>query len=178
MPEAGEYIDAGKLPTTEIITKHMGPLAYSQSTSEKGTRIETAGPLTSNQLLLGIAAGAAGFIGPAMKQFLPEDGTLDPNKLLQLAPGGQAAPTAPTAPDPASAPDPAAPAPEPAAPAPPGEPNTPAPEPEPPSAPAPDDSPAPPPSPATPAPAAPPATESAPPADPAPPQAAPELESA
>ena len=52
-PEAGRYIDASKLPATETISRHLGPSIYSQSVSADGTLIESVGPLTLPQVLLG-----------------------------------------------------------------------------------------------------------------------------
>jgi hypothetical protein len=122
MPETGQYIDAAKLPSTETLKKHLGPLTYSQSVSTEGTLIQSTGPLTINQLLTVSVGSAVAAAAPALSQMISSG--LDPKSLL---PSG-----APVVQPPASAPSPS---PEPpASPAPtepPAPPASPAPEPAP-----------------------------------------------
>ena len=94
--EAGQYLDAGKLPPAETISRHLGPIVYSQATTEHGTLIESTGPVTFNQILLAATAGVIGTTLPAMEAALA-DGSLDPSQLmkeLQL-PAGAATPSEP-----------------------------------------------------------------------------------
>ena len=80
--EAGQYVDAGKLPPAETISRHLGPIVYSQGTTAQGTLIESTGPVTFNQVLLGAVAGVIGATLPSMEAALA-DGTLDPSQLLK-----------------------------------------------------------------------------------------------
>jgi hypothetical protein len=118
-PDSGKYVDAGKLPSTETISKHLSPAVYSQSVTAEGTLIESVGPLTFNQVV-GVTVGgvfAAAF--PMIENAVSGGLKLDPN-LLQLNPQQPVAPAdeppkSETKPEPA----PSAPAPE--------KPNTPSP---------------------------------------------------
>jgi len=58
-PDAAQFIDTSKLPATDVLTRHLGPLVYSQQSSPDGVLIESSGPITMNQAALLIAAGAA-----------------------------------------------------------------------------------------------------------------------
>ncbi len=94
--EAGQFLDAGKLPPAETISRHLGPIVYSQATTEHGTLIESTGPVTFNQVLLAATAGVISTTLPAMEAALA-DGSLDPTQLmkeLQL-PAGAATPSEP-----------------------------------------------------------------------------------
>ena len=101
--EAGQHLDAGKLPPAETISRHLGPIVYSQATTERGTLIESTGPVTFNQILIAATAGVIGTTLPAMEAALA-DGSLDPAQLmkdLQL-PAGAAIPSEPVPVDPAA----------------------------------------------------------------------------
>lgn len=88
-PGAGTSIDAGKLPAAETISRHLGVTVYSESKSADGSLTESVGPLTLNQAILGIGAGAVAAALPALQQQF----------------GGMVPPT-PKTPVPASAPEP------------------------------------------------------------------------
>ena len=75
---AGQYLDAGKLPPASTISQHLGPIVYSQANTERGTLIESAGPLTFNQVLAVVAAGAVATALPTMDAVLTEGGSFDP----------------------------------------------------------------------------------------------------
>ena len=96
--EAGQMLDAGKLPSAEIISRHLGPIVYSQATTEQGTLIESTGPVTFNQVLLGAVGGVIGATLPSMEAALA-DGSLDPSQLLKglNMPSGETAPVDPAA---------------------------------------------------------------------------------
>ena len=91
--EAGQMLDAGKLPPAETISRHLGSIVYSQATTANGTLIESTGPVTFNQVLLGAVAGVIGTTLPAMEAALA-DGSLDPGQLLKglNVPAEEAAP--------------------------------------------------------------------------------------
>lgn len=57
--DLGDFIDAGKLPSAETISRHLTPSVFSQSATTSGILMESAGTLTFNQLILGMTAGAA-----------------------------------------------------------------------------------------------------------------------
>ena len=80
--EAGQMLDAGKLPPAETISRHLGPIVYSQATTANGTLIESTGPVTFNQVLLGAVAGVISTTLPTMEAALA-DGSLDPSQLLK-----------------------------------------------------------------------------------------------
>jgi hypothetical protein len=130
-PDSAKYIDAGKLPGTAAISKHLSPAVYSQAVSVDGTLIESVGPLTFNDVL-GVALGATVIEAmPLLEKTFSGGLNFDPNT-LQLpsgnAPSTPAAPatpppadqsqTVPPPPAPPAAPSPAEPAEKPANPAP------------------------------------------------------------
>ena len=80
--EAGQFLDAGKLPSAETISRHLGPIVYSQATTAQGTLIESTGSVTFNQVLLGAVAGVISTTLPTMEAALA-DGSLDPSQLLK-----------------------------------------------------------------------------------------------
>ncbi len=120
---SGQYLDAGKLPDTETLTKHLGPSVLSQATTDDGTLMESTGPLTFDQIVVMALGGAGVAAFPMIEQTMQNGGGLLPPSLLPTAPaqsplpaspapGSSAAPAnpaAPAAPAPAIAP-PAAPA--------------------------------------------------------------------
>ena len=94
LPEAGQYVDAGKLPSTETLTKHLGAVVVSHATTDQGTLLESTGTLTANQAIAGILAGTITAAAPALKAALSSGMSLDPKGLFNVAPGG-ATPGAP-----------------------------------------------------------------------------------
>jgi hypothetical protein len=120
VPDSGKYVDAGKLPGTDAISKHLSPAVYSQAVTADGTLIESVGPLTFNDVL-GVTLGAAVVEAlPLLEKTFSNGLNLDPNA-LQLpgaltppAPGGTPSTPAPPADTQPPADKPAAtPAPEP-----------------------------------------------------------------
>jgi hypothetical protein len=84
-PEASQYIDAGKLPNTATIAQHLTPIVYSNSTSDRGTLIESTGPVTLSQVALVFGGAAAGVVSSGQ---LKPGGALDPGALgLPSIPG-------------------------------------------------------------------------------------------
>jgi len=120
-PDSAKYIDAGKLPSTESISKHLSPAVYSQSVSADGTLIESVGPLTFNQVV-GVALGGAVVAAfPMIENAVSGGLKLDPSS-LQLTPPASVppqnqppnTPSEPAPADPAAQPEKPAPAPSPA----------------------------------------------------------------
>jgi hypothetical protein len=66
-PKVGEFVDVGKLPATETISKHLGPIIYSQSITSEGELMESVGPVTLGQAAVGIGAGIGAAMVPLMK---------------------------------------------------------------------------------------------------------------
>ena len=55
MPGITEYVDLGKLPAPEVITKHLSPIVSSQRYERDGYVAESVGPLTLDQSAIGLA---------------------------------------------------------------------------------------------------------------------------
>jgi len=87
-PDSGQYIDAGKLPNTETLTKHLGASVLSQATNADGTTIESAGPLTFSQIAVATLAGVGAAALPAIEQNLQNGGGLSLPNLLPPTPSG------------------------------------------------------------------------------------------
>jgi hypothetical protein len=102
-PDSAKYIDAGRLPSTEAISKHLSPAVYSQSVSADGTLVESVGPLTFNQVLGVSIGGAVAAALPTIEAAMGSGFKLDPNT-LQLAPPKQVPPATPP-PAPPAGPD-------------------------------------------------------------------------
>jgi len=98
--DAGQYLDAGKLPGTETISRHLMPSVYSQSTTTEGTLVESVGTLTFNQVIIAALGGGIAAAFPMIESTLNSGLKLDP-ELLQLAPPAPSlsapTPAAPTA---------------------------------------------------------------------------------
>lgn len=66
VPAVGGSIDPGKLPAPEVITKHLSPIVSSQRYDRDGYVAESIGPITLDQLGIGLAIG--GSFGAAVRQ--------------------------------------------------------------------------------------------------------------
>ena len=102
MATAGEgeaAFDAGKLPSTETISRHFTPSVYSQSVTAEGTLVESSGTLTFNQVLIGAIGGGVAAAFPLIESTLSAGLKLDADLL--------APPPAPSPPQPAPALEPA-----------------------------------------------------------------------
>jgi len=55
VPAIGNSIDPGKLPPPEVITKHLSPIVSSQRYDSDGYMAESIGPITLDQLGIGVA---------------------------------------------------------------------------------------------------------------------------
>jgi hypothetical protein len=55
MPAVAGSIDVGKLPSPEVITKHLSPIISSQRYDHDGYVAESLGPITLDQSAIGVA---------------------------------------------------------------------------------------------------------------------------
>jgi hypothetical protein len=55
VPAVAGSIDATKLPAPEVITKHLSPIVSSQRYDRDGYMAESIGPITLDQLGIGVA---------------------------------------------------------------------------------------------------------------------------
>lgn len=60
LPGVGQYADLSKLPPTEAVARHLGPISMSQSVHGSGVLFVSTGPFTMNHMLVGGVAGALG----------------------------------------------------------------------------------------------------------------------
>jgi hypothetical protein len=96
-PDVAPYVDAGKLPSPDVLSKHLGATAYSKATTAKGQLTESKGPITFNQAIVGTALIYSAAALPMLKQTLQNGG---------FASG--LIPPVPSLPAPGAAPQPAA----------------------------------------------------------------------
>lgn len=68
MPGVTDIIEASKLPETETVARHLQPIVYAQTRLPDGFLIESRGPVTLNQAVLGGAGAASSFFKPAQNQ--------------------------------------------------------------------------------------------------------------
>jgi hypothetical protein len=66
MPGITDYVNLGKLPAPEVITKHLSPIVSSQRYERDGYVAESVGPLTLDQSAIGLAI--LGSVGAATHQ--------------------------------------------------------------------------------------------------------------
>src|SRR5213596_9313 len=66
LPAVAGSIDAGKLPSPEVITKHLSPIISSQRYDHDGYVAESLGPITLDQAAIGVAV--LGSLGRAARQ--------------------------------------------------------------------------------------------------------------
>jgi hypothetical protein len=59
-PGISQTIDVEKLPETDVIAKHLGPIVMTQRVESNGVLIESRGPVTLYQSIILIGAGAGG----------------------------------------------------------------------------------------------------------------------
>jgi len=81
VPAVAGSIDPGKLPAPEVITKHLSPIVSSQRYDGDGYMAESIGPITLDQLGIGIAIFSS-FGAAAARQ----TGFGTPAKVLPMAP--------------------------------------------------------------------------------------------
>jgi hypothetical protein len=66
-PKLAQHVPVDKLPGTGTISKHLGPIVYSQSETPDGILIESAGPVTMNQAVFGTAVAVGAAVVPLAK---------------------------------------------------------------------------------------------------------------
>lgn len=60
MPGVHDHVDLDKIPSAEVIAKHLSPIVSSQRYERDGYVVESVGPLTFNQAALSLVALAVG----------------------------------------------------------------------------------------------------------------------
>ena len=68
-PQASEYVEVGKLPDAETVSRHLSPIVYSQSSDDQGMLVESVGPVTFIQAEVGLGGVLGAAAVPVMKQF-------------------------------------------------------------------------------------------------------------
>lgn len=66
----GEYFDLTKLPTTEAVSKHLGPVVLSCSQKPDGLLVESVGSVTFGHAAIGLAASLAPRIKARIEDYL------------------------------------------------------------------------------------------------------------
>jgi hypothetical protein len=101
-PHANDYGDLSKLPAAEVISKHLGPIVYSQSVDENGLLIESAGPVTFTEIFLGVGAGVGYVASKQMAGHQPQISNL-PQSAPAMPPADQSGTTPASPPEPVPA---------------------------------------------------------------------------
>jgi hypothetical protein len=68
VPHLSEYVDIGKLPTPETITRHLTPMVTSGSVRDGGLLMESAGPVTAPEVVVVAALGLGAAAAPLVEQ--------------------------------------------------------------------------------------------------------------
>jgi hypothetical protein len=68
MPAIARSVDLGKLPSPEVITKHLSPIVASQRYDRDGYVAESLGPITLDQAAIGLAILSSGVATAARQQ--------------------------------------------------------------------------------------------------------------
>ncbi len=68
VPHLSEYVDIGKLPAPETITRHLSPLVASGSVRDGGRLMESVGPVASTPAVLVTAIAAGAVALPVVEQ--------------------------------------------------------------------------------------------------------------
>jgi hypothetical protein len=80
VPGIADAVDLGKLPTAEVITKHLSPIVVSQHHQDDGYLTESLGPISIYQAAIGIA----GATGAAKAFYLPTTSPSTTNPISSL----------------------------------------------------------------------------------------------
>ena len=64
LQQVGDYVDLGKLPATETITRHLSPTVFSEATDAQGVTMESLGSFTLGQAAVGLAMGVGAVAEP------------------------------------------------------------------------------------------------------------------
>ncbi len=87
-PKPGQTFDVGKLPPADAIAPHLGPIVYRQSATAEGVLIQSHGPITFGQALLGAGGGAVAALLPMIQDALPAENLPVPPAPSPPAPAG------------------------------------------------------------------------------------------
>lgn len=63
-PQLSNYMDVGKLPATETISRHLSPTVFSEAVDEQGITVESLGSVTVAQVAAALALGAGAAAEP------------------------------------------------------------------------------------------------------------------
>lgn len=86
-PQVADYVDLGKLPAVETISKHLSPTLYSQTVDAQGVKMESTGTVTLGQGAFGLGGLVAGIAGPMIqKQYAAAPA--EPPRLARKTPQG------------------------------------------------------------------------------------------
>ncbi len=67
VPHLADYIDVSKLPADETIGRHLSPIVASGSVVDGGVLVESAGPVTWFQAMMGVGMGAGAALVPLIE---------------------------------------------------------------------------------------------------------------
>ena len=67
-PQSGQYVDLAKLPPAEVISKHLSPSVFSQSSDGQGVLLESVGSFTFGEAAFIIAGGSAAVAIPMLEK--------------------------------------------------------------------------------------------------------------
>ena len=67
-PQAGEYVDLGKLPPAEAISKHLSPTVLSETSDNEGILLESVGSFTCGEAVVVVAGGSAAAAIPVLEK--------------------------------------------------------------------------------------------------------------
>jgi len=68
VPHLSEYVDVGKLPAPETITRHLSPMVASASERDGGLLMESAGPVPSAEAVVVTVIGVGAAALPLVEQ--------------------------------------------------------------------------------------------------------------
>jgi hypothetical protein len=100
IPTVTDHVDLSKLPSPEVITKHLSPIVSSQRYERDGYVAESVGPVTFDQSIIGLAI--IGGVGATVRQKATSSltgwsasptGTAPPSPPLNPSPTATVAPT-------------------------------------------------------------------------------------
>lgn len=85
---SSDYVEIGKMPATETISKHLGPIVYSQNWVDDGMISESVGPVTMTQAMFAVGLGAGAAAVPLLqKQLHPTPTVATPPAMPVSSPG-------------------------------------------------------------------------------------------
>lgn len=67
-PQLSDYMDVGKLPSTETISRHLSPTVFSEAIDAQGVTLESLGSVTVAQAVAGIALATGAAAEPMLQK--------------------------------------------------------------------------------------------------------------